>query len=376
VEEIANLKKEAEALKVMKAAMGTPKFASIVFEKVFNTDIHRLLSMSDMWKTRTPPKPLSYNDFTLPSDEEIEKLANDDQKIWDLTTNIAVFKHSLDRLSHRWKAIQTPDAVQVLNFDKDDVDTLDFVSATSNIRSTIFSIPTKSKFDIKQMAGNIIPAIATTNAIVAGLCVLQAIHVLKGELDKARMVFISRRADQAFAAEPLRPPNPTCQVCGIVRTEMQIAAETTIGDVVEMLRDELGYGEEISVLGDGGKLLYDIDFDDLLERTLKDLGIGEGRTLTIVDEESERVNVELIISEGDSFLTPNVGDIPIKPPEAKQEDKEPNGVALENGTGKKRSREDEDDDLDFRKKARVGVEGQGPNDIIIIDEDDDAVLID
>jgi ubiquitin-like 1-activating enzyme E1 B len=53
-------------------------------------------------------------------------------------------------LSARWEAIQTPDAVQVLTFDKDDVDTLDFVSSTANIRSTIFSIAPKSKFDIKR----------------------------------------------------------------------------------------------------------------------------------------------------------------------------------------------------------------------------------
>src|SRR5437762_3057691 len=57
---------------------------------------------------------------------------------------------SLDRLSQRWKVIQTPNAIQVLTFDKDDIDTLDFVSSTSNIRSTIFSIPSKSKFDIKR----------------------------------------------------------------------------------------------------------------------------------------------------------------------------------------------------------------------------------
>jgi ubiquitin-like 1-activating enzyme E1 B len=147
----------------------------------------------------------------------------------------------LDRLSQRWKAIQTPDAVQVLTFDKDDVDTLDFVSSTSNIRSTIFSIPSKSKFDIKrislsseltkEMAGNIIPAIATTNAIVAGLCVLQASHVLQNHLENARMVFISRRADQAFIAEPLRPPNPACPVCGIVRAELKCAENTTLEEV-------------------------------------------------------------------------------------------------------------------------------------------------
>jgi ubiquitin-like 1-activating enzyme E1 B len=58
---------------------------------------------------------------------------------------------SLNRLSHRWKAIQSPDTIQVLTFDKDDMDTLDFVASTSNIRSTIFSIPPKSKFDIKRL---------------------------------------------------------------------------------------------------------------------------------------------------------------------------------------------------------------------------------
>lgn len=60
---------------------------------------------------------------------------------------------SLDRLSKRLKSLQesnTGEVEPILTFDKDDVDTLDFVAASANLRSTIFGIEPKSKFDIKR----------------------------------------------------------------------------------------------------------------------------------------------------------------------------------------------------------------------------------
>lgn len=39
----------------------------------------------------------------------------------------------------------------MLSFDKDDVDTLDFVASSSNLRAAIFGLEAKSKFDIKRM---------------------------------------------------------------------------------------------------------------------------------------------------------------------------------------------------------------------------------
>ena len=87
------------------------------------------------------------------------------------------------------KSVSNGDSVEpVITFDKDDEDTLDFVTASANLRSIVFGIEPKTRFDIKQMAGNIIPAIATTNAIIAGLCVLEAFKVLKGDYSATKEV--------------------------------------------------------------------------------------------------------------------------------------------------------------------------------------------
>ena len=91
---------------------------------------------------------------------------------------------------------------------QDDKESLDFVVAAANLRAFNYRIPLKSRFDVKcestphssdvglcdcvvvstAMAGNIIPAIATTNAVIAGLIVMEALKVVAGEYDKCKMV--------------------------------------------------------------------------------------------------------------------------------------------------------------------------------------------
>jgi ubiquitin-like 1-activating enzyme E1 B len=193
--EIQELQRESQALKKIREAVGTPEFPKMLFDKVFNADVERLRSVEDMWKSRRAPEPLKYETLMDQAKEATEAkstvLAND-QNVWSLEESLVVFNDSLERLSKRLlelKNAKDESAPEpVITFDKDDEDTLDFVASSANIRSTIFGIDRKSRFDIKQMAGNIIPAIATTNAIVAGLCVLQAFKVLKGEYSEAKEV--------------------------------------------------------------------------------------------------------------------------------------------------------------------------------------------
>ncbi|KAL2146090.1 hypothetical protein VTI28DRAFT_5183 [Corynascus sepedonium] len=318
--EIEELKKESEALRRIRESVGSPEFHQMLFNKVFNTDIVRLRSMEDMWKTRRPPEPLDYEELLKKASEAMaakEAVLKSDQKVWSLEENLVVFNDSLDRLSKRILDIKhAPNGVTqdaIITFDKDDEDTLDFVAASANIRSTLFGIERKSKFDIKQMAGNIIPAIATTNAIVAGLCVLEAFKVLKGEYDKAREVFLTPFAPaRLLASDKSREPNPDCPVCGVFQTRAYVdLSRATLNDLVEdFLKLQLGYGEkDISVSNEVG-ILYDPDETDNLGKKLSELGIGPDSFLTITDEDDENpfVNVVVAIQEAKEPLE----DKPIK----------------------------------------------------------------
>lgn len=305
--EIEELKKESEALKSIRESVGSEKFPQLLFDKVFKSDIERLRSMEDMWKSRQAPQSLDYQALLEQAGDALaakDTILQDGQKVWSLEESLVVFNDSLDRLSKRMadlrKSHDGSGPAPMIEFDKDDEDTLDFVAASANIRSTIFGIERKSRFDIKQMAGNIIPAIATTNAIVAGLCVLQAYKVLKGEYNKAKEVRSRRcppsrlrcaEADnhvQAFlspfssglparliSADRPQPPNPSCPVCSVFQTSAYVdLSRATLKDLVEdFLRLQLGYGEkEIAVSTDAG-ILYDPDETEHLPKKLTDLGM-------------------------------------------------------------------------------------------------------
>ncbi|KAF1944528.1 hypothetical protein EJ02DRAFT_464112 [Clathrospora elynae] len=404
--EVANLQEEAHALQRIRGSMGSPLFPRLVFDKVFNEDIERLRSMEDMWKTKRPPEALVYDQLAHQALSVGPTIAQQDQVVWDVAENFAVFVDSLRRLSNRFEetraSAEAGNAAPILSFDKDDVDTLDFVVASANLRSHIFGIEMRSKFDIKQMAGNIIPAIATTNAMTASLCVLQAFKVMREQLDKAKMVFLTRGTERVISSESLRPPNPNCATCGVAYATLHVDTKRAkLSDLVEyVLKEQLGYGEDFSVKRHAD-LLYDVDEDVHLNKTFEELSLKADTFITVFDEADENAKVDVVFSVIEHEFTENAK--PLRLPEElkiaakpKAPASETTGHATTNGTvpnaistgatngttngttngATKRTASDAGlEDAIVRKKGKIMEELQKSDDIVIIDDANDGVIL-
>lgn len=143
------------------------------------------------------------------------------------------------------------------------------------------------------MAGNIIPAIATTNAIIAGLIVLQAFHLLRKSYNALRSVHVQFRPSLPLSTIRTCLPNPNCGVCRDTYTEVLCdPSRVTLSEVVEGILgsgegDEDGTGSREVSAYEGQRVLSDPDWDDNNERTLESLNVTRGKFLTIVDEDGE-----------------------------------------------------------------------------------------
>jgi len=143
------------------------------------------------------------------------------------------------------------------------------------------------------MAGNIIPAIATTNAIISGLSVLQALHLVRKSYDALRNVHLQTRPMLPMNTSMPSKANPLCGVCRDMYVEVRCdPARVTLGEVIE---GALGGTErEVSTYEDK-RMLSDPDFDDNLGRTLESLSVTRGKFLNIVDEDGELETLTLAI---------------------------------------------------------------------------------
>ena len=185
-----------------------------LFQKLFCDDIKYLLTMENLWKNRKdrqPPSPLEWE--CLPSTPNVTQAGDvtlADQKVW----SVAECATQLDEAITSLKKLKSERGD--LEWDKDDLPALNFVTACANIRMFIFNIKQKSRFEVKSMAGNIIPAIATTNAVIAGCIVMEALKILNEQMDRCKTVYLRTQPNargKVLVTERLEPPNKDCYLC-------------------------------------------------------------------------------------------------------------------------------------------------------------------
>lgn len=284
---LASLKMETEAFADLRrmAREGEDAYARTVAHKVFNQDIQKLAELPDLWEHKQPPTPLNVDAGLRREDLADPPVARaDDHCLWTVPEWLRVFEESIDALRRRAHG-QEGGAVVPVYFDKDDESVMDFVAAAANLRASIFGLPMASRFHLKSMAGNIIPAIATTNAIVAGMMVLQAENVLRGRHERCRTAFITYGGQRSslFACECLSPPNRDCPVCHLDRAVARLnPSQVTLRQLLEALvrrYSELLEGAPLSLedatVIEGSRILYDEDLTANLDKRLLDIGCGE-----------------------------------------------------------------------------------------------------
>ncbi|PIO64456.1 repeat in ubiquitin-activating protein [Teladorsagia circumcincta] len=299
-----------------------------IFDKLFYDDISYLLRLEHLWRERRPPTPLRRADAMAASASSSGSNGSTDDanKVWSLAECADVFCECVSALSRRKNAAED----KVLHWDKDDNDAMRFVAACANVRATIFGIPCKSLFEIKSMAGNIVPAIATTNAIVAGMMVVEASKIISGNLDKLRVVFISLKPNprgKILVDQIPFEPNPKCFVCSEKRechvrlnpAQMTVKSlqdkvgfaiyhRAIIHFIQQVLKGALNMVEPDVMEATTSRIIISSEegeTTDLEQKTLEELSVGNGAMLTC-DDFQQKLELRLILSEcktmmGDEF---------------------------------------------------------------------------
>ncbi|CAM9716223.1 unnamed protein product, partial [Laminaria digitata] len=105
--------------------------------------------------------------------------------------------------------------LQEVEFDKDLDEHMEFVAAASNLRARVYKIPEADMHRSRQIAGKIIPAIATTTALVTGLVCMEVYKIMqKKPLESYKNWFLNLALPQFSCSEPLPPAKTTTLIKG------------------------------------------------------------------------------------------------------------------------------------------------------------------
>ncbi|KAL1141009.1 hypothetical protein AAG570_000935 [Ranatra chinensis] len=149
--------------------------------------------------------------------------------------------------------------VTPIEFEKDDDNNLhiDFIVAASNLRAANYKIPPADRHKSKLIAGKIIPAIATTTSVVAGLVCLELYKLAHGvtNLDLFKNGFVNLALPFFGFSEPIAAPKlKYYENEWTLWDRFEVAGEMTLKEFIDYFKEK--HGLEITMLSQGVCMLY------------------------------------------------------------------------------------------------------------------------
>lgn len=146
-----------------------------------------------------------------------------------------------------------------LEFEKDDDNNfhMDFIVAASNLRAMNYKIPPADRHKSKLIAGKIIPAIATTTSVVAGLVSLELYKLVNGmdSLTPFKNGFVNLALPFFGFSEPIAAPKLTYyEKEWTLWDRFEIDGEMTLSEFLAYFKKE--HNLEITMLSQGVCMLY------------------------------------------------------------------------------------------------------------------------
>jgi len=257
---------EGNILKELKSE--GPLEGESVFKRVLFEDVATQIRMGK-FNGKTEPIPLDLNEIKLSECTMVESENLREHQVLSNRDNLEIFMNTFKKLS------EDKDCGN-LQFDKDFEVAMRFVSAAANLRMHQFHIPPQSFFANKGVAGNIVHAIATSNAIVAAGMIMAAIKMLNNQNSDLRLGFISTASKRVWFGPKTPAPSAKCAICQkcFIYLSLDFNKWTYGNFVKEILQKEFNFIEPDLLINETTLIEIEDDFDECKDLPLSHERIG------------------------------------------------------------------------------------------------------